>query len=106
MSFGQDGLSLRTSLGSSPLPTAETLEFFSQRWGKSGLAARGEHLTLDSSEFPSAAVECLLSDVLEMTVSERYALSARAARGILRRASVRGRALPPPLREALEVLAA
>ena len=106
MSFGHDGLSLKTSLGSSPLPTAETLESFSQRWGKSGLAARGEHLTLDSLEFPSGAVECSLSDVLEMTVGERYALSARAARGILRRADARGRTLPSELRQALETLAA
>jgi hypothetical protein len=42
---------------------------------------------------------------LETVVSERYALSARAARGILRRASVRGRALPPELSAALEALA-
>ena len=97
MSFGQDGLSLKTWLGSSPLPRAETLESFSQRGPKSGMASVGGWLTLDSLEFPSGAVECLLSDVLEMTVGERYALSARAARGILRRASVRGRALPPPL---------
>ena len=106
MSFGQDGLSLKTSLGSSPLPRAETLESFSQRWPKSGMAAPGGWSTLDTSEFPSGAVECSLSDVLEMTVSERYALSARAAKGILRRASVRGRALPEALRVALEALAA
>jgi len=106
MSLSQDGLSLKTSLGFSPLPRAETLEFFSQRWPKSGMAAPGGWLTLDTLEFPSGAVECSLSDVLEMTVSERYALSARAARGILRRASVRGRALPKELLEALEALAA
>ena len=106
MSFGQDGLSLKTSLGSSPLPRAETLESFSQRWPKSGMAAPGGWLTLDTLEFPSGAVECSLSDVLEMTVGERYALSARAARGILRRASVRGRTLPPELQAALEALAA
>jgi hypothetical protein len=105
MSFGQDGLSLKTSLGSCPLPRAETLESFSQRWPKSGMAAPGGWLTLDTLEFPSGAVECSLSDVLEMTVSERYALSARAARGILRRANVRGRALPKELLEALEALA-
>ena len=107
MSLSQDGLSLKTSLGSSPLPRAETLESFSQRWPKSGtLTSVGEWSTLDTLEFPSGAVECSLSDVLEMTVGERYALSARAARGILRRASVRGRALPPELQVALEALAA
>ena len=106
MSFGQDGLSLKTSLGCSPLPRAETLESFSQRWPKSGMAAPGGWSTLDTSEFPSAAVECSLSDVLEMTVSERYALSARAAKGILRRADARGRTLPPELSAALKALAA
>jgi hypothetical protein len=105
MSFDQLGSSLRTSLGSSPLPTDETWESFSQRWPKSGMAAPGGWLTLDSLEFPSGAVECSLSDVLEVAVSERYALSARAARGILRRANARGRALPKELLEALEALA-
>lgn len=104
MSFDHVGSSLRTSLGSSPLPTAETLESFSQRWPTSGMASRGEWLTLDSSEFPSGAVECSLSDVLEATVSERYSLSARAARGILRRAGARGRALPQDLEAALRSL--
>jgi hypothetical protein len=46
-----------------------------------------------------------LSDVLETTVSERYALSARAAKGILRRADARGRTLPRELEQALRELA-
>jgi hypothetical protein len=106
MSFDQLGSSLRTSLGSSPLPTDETWESFSQRWPKSGMASAGEWSTLDTSESPNDAVECSLSDVLETTVSERYALSARAARGILRRADARGRTLPPELEQALKGLAA
>lgn len=105
MSFDQVGSSLRTSLGSSPLPTDETWESFSQRWPKSGTASAGEWSTLDTSEFPSGAVECSLSDVLETTVNERYALSARAARGILRRANARGRELPAELQQALTDLA-
>lgn len=105
MSFDQVGSSLRTSLGSSPLPTDETWASFSQRWPKSGTASAGEWSTLDTSEFPSDAVECSLSDVLEMTVPQRYALSARAAKGILRRANARGRTLPPELQRALEGLA-
>jgi hypothetical protein len=47
-----------------------------------------------------------LSDVLETTVSERFALSARAARGILRRADARGKTLPVELEQALRELAA
>lgn len=101
MSFDQIGFSLRMSLGSSPLPTDETWESFSQRWPKSGTALAGEWSTLDTSEFPSDAVECSLSDVLETTVPQRYALSARAAKGILRRANARGKKLPPPLEAAL-----
>jgi hypothetical protein len=46
-----------------------------------------------------------LSDVLETTVSERFALSARAARGILRRANARGKSLPSELESALTALA-
>jgi hypothetical protein len=106
MSFDQIGSSLRTSLGSSPLPTDETWESFSQRWPKSGMASVGGFSTLNTSEYPSGAVEFSLSDVLEMTVSERYALSARAAKGILRRAAVRGRTLPPELDKALRDLSA
>jgi hypothetical protein len=42
-----------------------------------------------------------LSDILEETTDPRYALSAKAARGILRRASARGRKLPAMLKEEL-----
>jgi hypothetical protein len=38
-------------------------------------------------------------------VPAKYSLSARAARGILRRAGKRGRALPPHLEHALETVA-
>lgn len=106
MSFDHVGSSLRTSLGSSPLPTDETWESFSQRWPKSGTASAGEWSTLDTSESPNDAVEFSLSDVLETTVSERFALSARAAKGILRRADARGRTLPTELEQALRELAA
>jgi len=46
---------------------------------------------------------CSLSDILEVgSVPLRYFLSAKACRGILRRADKRWRGLPPLLREALE----
>ena len=106
MSFAHDGSSLRTSLGSSPLPTEETLPSFSARWATSGMASHGGFSTLDSSEFPSAAVECSLSDILVANPSRRYALSARAASGILRRAAARGRELPLELEQALRSLSA
>jgi hypothetical protein len=106
MSFAHDGSWSRTSQGFSPLPTAETLPSFSARWPTSGMASPGGYLTLDSSESPNGAVECSLSDILEATPSPRYGLSARAARGILRRAAARGRTLPAELEAALTALAA
>ena len=80
-------------------------ETYSGAWPSSGTASRGACWTLDTSESPSGAVECSLSDILEESPDRRFALSARAARGILRRASVRGRALPPELEAALRSLA-
>jgi hypothetical protein len=106
MSFNHDGSWSKTSQGFSPLPTAETLPSFCQRWPTSGMASHGGYLTLATSESPSGAVECSLSDVLEATPSPRYALSAKAAAGILRRARARGRELPAELEVALVTLAA
>jgi hypothetical protein len=106
LSFSHDGSWSRTFQGFSPLPTAETLPSFCQRWSTSGMASRGGHLTLDFSESLKDAAECSLSDVLEATPNPRYALSARAAAGILRRARARGRELPAEFEEALVTLAA
>ena len=58
--------------------------------------------TLNTSEWPSDAVVCLLSDILETgDVPRRYYLSPKACRGILHRAERRGKELPPKLRQAL-----
>lgn len=61
----------------------------------------GGHSTLNTSESLKDAAECSLSDVLEMNAPEKYSLSAKACRGILRRAEKRGKELPDMLREAL-----
>jgi len=62
----------------------------------------GVCLTLNTSESPSVAVECSLSDVLETeNVAAKYSLSAKACQGILRRAGKRGKSLPSQLQEAL-----
>ena len=42
-----------------------------------------------------------LSEVLQMNAPEKYSLSAKACRGILRRAEKRGKVLPDMLKEAL-----
>ncbi len=75
-------------------------------WGNSGMGGPTECLTLNTSEWPSAAVVCSLSDVLETgDVPRRYFLSPRASAGILRRAERRGKELPPQLRAALQAVA-
>jgi hypothetical protein len=50
---------------------------------------------------------CSLSDILETgDVPQRYYLSAKACKGILRRADKRGKELPPQLARALQAVAA
>lgn len=66
-----------------------------------------ESLTLSTSEWPSDAVVCSLSDVLEGgELPPQYYLSAKACQGILRRAANRGKQLPPLLQQALAAVAA
>jgi len=70
-------------------------------------------LTLNTSEHaasptlsPSADAVCSLSDILEIgAVPQRYFLTAKACRGILRRADNRGKDLPAKLQEALSAVA-
>ena len=57
--------------------------------------------THNTSESLKDAVESSLSEVLQMNAPDKYSLSAKACRGILRRAERRGKTLPPMLQEAL-----
>lgn len=103
---GPDGWSGRTSPASCQLTEDGRLEPFSDSWGNSGMGSPTEFSTLSSSEYPSDAAACSLSDILETgDVPQRYFLSATACRGILRRAEKRGKALPPPLARALAAVA-
>lgn len=105
-SYGPAGASSRMFLGFSPRTKDATLPSSSTGWRSAGTASRGEYWMLDISESPSGAVECSLSAALETEPPPpQYWLSAKAAAGILRRATKRGKQLPPPLREALERLA-
>ena len=71
-------------------------------WANLGMGSPTEFLTLNTSEWPSAAAVCSLSDTLETgDVPQRYFLSATACKGILRRAEKRGKHLPQSLAEAL-----
>lgn len=64
--------------------------------------SRGVSSTPNISEWPNAAVVCLLSQVLEKgSIPSKYYLSPKACEGILRRAEVRGAVLPTQLVSAL-----
>src|SRR3990170_8718087 len=107
--------SSRTYRASSPVIEGGTWRRSSVAWGTSGTGGRFGFSTLATSECPSAddgssssvcaAVPTTLTDVLQPSAPPRFSLSARAARGILRRASKRGRMLPSALEEALTGLA-
>lgn len=62
----------------------------------------GVYLTHSFGESPSVAVESHLSQILVAQAHPKYSLSAKACRGILRRAERREKVLPTILRIALE----
>ena len=66
----------------------------------------GESLMLNTGECPNEERESTLSQILQANVPTKYYLSQKACLGILRRASVRGKELPPVLKAALERQAA
>lgn len=98
--FSPPGCSSRTYPDCSPATMVGTSASWWERWPTSGTAWPGGCSTHATSESPSGAVECSLSDVLEATTHRRYELSARAARGVLRRSVARGRPLPTWLQRA------
>jgi hypothetical protein len=89
------------------------LEPSSEGWQNSGMGSPTGFLTLNMCEWnhtlvPSRSVDavCSLSDILETgDLPQRYYLSAKACKGILRRAEKRGKDLPTALRRALEQVA-
>lgn len=96
----------RTSPASCRATEDGILEPCSLAWGNSGMGSPTEFLTLNTSEWPSGADVCSLSDVLETgELPQRYFLSAKACRGILRRAEKRGKELPLQLAQALQAVA-
>lgn len=103
----------RTCPVSCPVTEDGILEPSSGCWANSGMGSPTGFLTLSTSEWNhigglSLKDEgvCSLSDILETgDVPQRYFLSAKACRGILRRADKRGKELPGRLREALEIAA-
>jgi hypothetical protein len=104
-SCGLGGASSRTSLDSCHRTEEGTWVPSSGRWATSGMGTPTECWTLVSSESPSDAAECSLSDILEDEVPPKFFLSQRACAGILRRAEKRGKRLPEPLAAALAAVA-
>jgi hypothetical protein len=106
-SLGLRGSSLRTSMRSCRSIPAGTWESFSPRWLSAGIASHGGFSTAAFSDSPNDAHECSLSDIqLTGEVPQRFFLSPRAAKGILRRARKRGVIIREPILSALLRLAA
>jgi hypothetical protein len=103
--LSRDGLLLRTSPAYYPQIEGQTLPLSFDGWSNAGMAFAGGYLTLSISEFPSAAAVCSLSEVLETDAPQKYYLSAKACRGILRRAEKRGKMLPTHLEATLRTVA-
>ena len=104
--LSRDGSYGKTCRVSSVQEVDGTLVPCSGRWQNSGMGSRTECLTLSTSEWPSDAVVCSLSDILETGVlPQRFFLSAKACAGILRRAEKRGKQLPTQLHHALQAVA-
>ena len=107
--------SSKTYRASSPVIEGKIWRRSAVDWRNSGTGGRFGFSTLATSECPSAddgssssacaVVPTTLTDVLQPSAPPRFSLSARAARGILRRATRRGRALPKELKSALSRLA-
>jgi len=70
-------------------------------WATDG-ALLTDYSMRNTGESPNEGVESLLSQILQAAVHPRYYLTAKASRGILLRASARGRELPTVLKLALE----
>lgn len=111
--FVPAGSSGKTFRACFPATKDGILEPSSQGWGNSGMGSRIGLSTLNTCEWtatiaPSRSDDavCSLSDILETgDVPQRYYLTAKACRGILRRAEKRGKVLPEPLARALMAVA-
>jgi hypothetical protein len=67
--------------------------------------SRGASSTPNTSAWPNDASVCSLSQVLETgSIPPKYFLSGKACAGILRRAALRGKTLPPLLESALRLV--
>jgi hypothetical protein len=107
--FDPEPYSWRTWKGSCQATVDGTLHSSWTRWPSAGIGGATGYSTRSTSVSPSVDGEfswsASLTTILEPNASERYSLSQKAAAGILRRASRRGRTLPPALEQALRAVA-
>lgn len=102
-SFDPLGLSSKMFPDYSVRTRAETLQKSSGfSWSGAGMGFRGVCSTRNFSVSPNVANVSSLSEVLEDHVPQRFYLSPRACRGVLRRAEKRKRTLLSRLQAALE----
>ena len=120
----QDGFLSRTSADYSAAMKGATLAQWLEKWLGSRLtfqtvagetpvlslaredSSNSQYWTANFSHWRNGASVCSLSEILEIgPIDRRYWLTPRACLGILRRAENRGKALPPPLKAALEQVA-
>ena len=105
-SFDPLSLSSRMFPDFSVQTTDETLQKSSAfSWSSAGMGLAGVCSTANISEWPRDANVCSLSEILEPHVPRRFYLTAKACKGILRRAERRGKELPPALARALKAVA-
>lgn len=70
-------------------------------WWETDGASHGAYSTRNSGESPSVVVESRLSQILVDNAPEKYFLTAEACQGVLNRAELRGKSIPPELEAAL-----
>ena len=98
-----------SSKRSAPCATTPVM-FLDQRMGFGNLLGAywatttvlpGGYMTRSTGECPNVVAESTLSQILQADAPDKYSLSPKACRGILRRAENRGKELPDMLKEAL-----
>ena len=99
-------VSSRMCLACYPATMERICELSFAGWRTWGMGGPTGFSTANISEFPSAVVASSFSDILETNVPQKYFLSPKACRGVLRRAEKHGKKLPIALKTALEHRAA
>ena len=104
--FNPNGYVGKTYQGFCPVTRGRTTEPSSQNLMNSGIVYRGQYWTANGFPYRKGGGACSLSDILEAgNVPQKYFLSSRACKGILRRAEKRGKEIPEALKRALETVA-